>query len=118
MPAGAPFGNTNAKKGKMFEQAVRLAMAQEDWKALRECAETLRAKAVAGEPWAVQLLRDTLDGKPAQTVELDASPALAEGLSAFAAFVAQAAGEAESRSGEGLGESGPLLPDSVPPTTH
>jgi hypothetical protein len=116
--AGAPFGNTNAKKGKDFENSVRRALSQEDGKRLRECAETLCNKAAIGEPWAVLLLRDTLDGKPAQTVELEASPALAEGLSAFAAFVAQAAGETEGRSGEGLGESGSLLSDPISTQTH
>lgn len=115
-----PFeeGNQYGKKSRQFEQAVRRALVQEDGAKLRQCAETLLDKAAIGEPWAVAMLRDTLDGKPAQTVELEASAALAEGLSAFAAFVAQAAGEAEGRGSERVGESGSLLPDSIPPTTH
>lgn len=75
MPVGAPEGNKNAAKSRMFEQAViraikaRDAEAQEDGKTLREIAENLLDKALV-EIAAMVQLRDTLDGKPAQQVQL------------------------------------------------
>lgn len=70
---GAPVGNQNAKKSRMFEQAViraikaRDAEAKEDGVTLRRIAEALLDK--AGEELAAMVqLRDTLDGKPAQAI--------------------------------------------------
>lgn len=37
---------------------------------LRKTAETLLDLAATGERWAVECLRDTLDGKPAQSVDI------------------------------------------------
>lgn len=75
MPGGAPEGNKNAAKSRMFEQAViraikaRDAEAGEDGKTLREIAESLLDK--AGEELAAMVqLRDTIDGKPAQQVQV------------------------------------------------
>lgn len=75
MPVGAPEGNKNGAKSRMFEQAViraikaRDAVAQEDGKTLREIAENLLD--MAGKELAAMVqLRDTLDGKPAQQVNL------------------------------------------------
>ncbi len=69
MPGGAPEGNTNATKNKPFWGAVTRAIAQEDGKRLREAAEKLLTEASKGEPWAVQMLADRLDGKAMQAVE-------------------------------------------------
>lgn len=62
-------GNQYAAKAKAFYGAVTRAVTQDDGVRLRQCAETLLTKAANGEPWAVLLLRDTLDGKPMQQVE-------------------------------------------------
>ena|SRR5882672_156463 len=59
-------GNKLAAKGGEFAATVKRALAQDDYARLRQCAETLLDLAAIGEQWAVLLLRDTLDGKPAQ----------------------------------------------------
>lgn len=68
---GGQPGNQNAAKSRLFENAVRRALAAEDGKSLRDAAERLLKQAASGERWAVECLRDTLDGKPRQSVELD-----------------------------------------------
>lgn len=57
-------------KQKRFYAALDRAIAQEDGKKLRDAADKLLANAAAGEPWAIQMLADRLDGKPAQQVKL------------------------------------------------
>ena len=69
MAAGAPLGNTNAAKGKMFYDQLRKIAVQEPTK-LREVAEGLFEAARAMEPWAVKELIDRLDGKAIQQTEL------------------------------------------------
>jgi len=69
MSAGAPLGNSNAAKGKMFyDQLRKIAVQQPD--RLRSVAETLFLAAELGEPWAVKELIDRFDGKPTQQTEL------------------------------------------------
>lgn len=63
---GAPIGNNNATKNKPFYAALDRAIAQDDGKRLRDCAEKLVDLAAAGEAWAVQMLADRLDGKAVQ----------------------------------------------------
>lgn len=53
--------------------ALQRAMAQDDGKRLRDAAEKLLDKAAVGEPWALGMLADRLDGKVAQAVELSGS---------------------------------------------
>ena len=65
---GGQPGNDNATKSKPFWATVTRAIAQEDGKRLREAAEKLLTEAAAGEPWAIQMLADRLDGKPHQSV--------------------------------------------------
>lgn len=67
---GAPAGNQNAAKSRLFEGALKRAIAQDDGKRLRAAAEQLLNKAAEGEPWAIQHLADRLDGKPGQSVEV------------------------------------------------
>lgn len=62
-------GNQHGAKPKLFDQALRRAISQFDGEILRECADTLLSKAKAGEPWAVQMLADRLDGKAVQAIE-------------------------------------------------
>ena len=69
MAAGAPLGNNNAAKGKMFYDQLRKIAVQEPTK-LREVAEGLFEAARAMEPWAVKELIDRFDGKPMQQTEL------------------------------------------------
>jgi hypothetical protein len=69
MSAGAPLGNTNAAKGKLFYDQLRKIAIQNPQK-LRQVAESLFAAAEAMEPWAVKELLDRLDGKAVQQTEL------------------------------------------------
>ncbi len=65
---GAPVGNDHAKKAKVFFDAVRKACVQEDWKRLHDGVDQLLNKAAEGERWALEMLRDTTDGKPKQQI--------------------------------------------------
>ncbi len=67
---GAPVGNQNAAKSRVFEQALLRAIAQDDGKRLRGAAEKLLDLAEQGAPWAVQYLADRLDGRPKQATEV------------------------------------------------
>jgi|Hof3ISUMetaT_23_FD_contig_21_1230893_length_437_multi_3_in_0_out_0_1 hypothetical protein len=64
----APVGNSNAKKGKEWFDALRKECVQRG--ALAKIAKVLVDKAEAGEQWAVQEVANRFDGKPAQAVEL------------------------------------------------
>jgi hypothetical protein len=79
-------GNKLAAKSKLFEAALRRSLAEDDYAKLRACADKVRDLAAAGERWAVELLRDTFDGKPAQQVIAtdEEGRSLAIGLIAYA----------------------------------
>lgn len=66
----APIGNQNAAKSRVFSDALRRAIAQDDGKRLRDAAEKLLDLAAVGEQWAVKELFDRLEGKAAQSVTL------------------------------------------------
>jgi hypothetical protein len=69
MAGGAPIGNKNGTKGKLFyEQLRKISVQQPD--RLRNVAETLFSAAELGEPWAVKELIDRFDGKAVQQTEL------------------------------------------------
>lgn len=75
---GAPLGNTNGAKGKMFYDALRKALVQNPTR-LPRIVEQLLAQAEAGEPWAVKEVIDRLDGKAIQVNQMensDGSPIL------------------------------------------
>lgn len=65
-----PAGSQN--KDKPFRDALRMELAEagENHKALRLIAKTLIATATGGDVQAAREIRDTLDGKPAQSVEM------------------------------------------------
>lgn len=64
----APVGNSNARKGKEWFDALRKECVQRQ--ALEKIARVLVDKAEAGEAWAIQEIANRFDGKPAQAVEL------------------------------------------------
>lgn len=68
----APVGNSNAKKGKAWFDALRKECVQKD--ALAKIAEKVVALALEGERWAVEEIANRMDGKPAQSVELTGDP--------------------------------------------
>ena len=65
--AGAPFGNTNAIKNKLWSDTLRRAIAQDRGDRVRQAAERLLDEAAKGEPWAIKELADRLDGKSVQS---------------------------------------------------
>lgn len=80
---GAPKGNQNARKGHMWREAVRYALAQQgrdvepeydgepaDMRGLRTVACKFMDACVEGEPWAMKDLADRIDGKAAQALQL------------------------------------------------
>jgi hypothetical protein len=71
--AGAPIGNKNAQKGRMWNDALKKAIAQDNGKRLRESIEQLLNLAEKGEPWAIKELADRLDGRPMQASHAEAT---------------------------------------------
>ena len=67
---GAPVGNQNVKKGKLFYNQLRVALVQEDGRKLRNIAQKLVDAAEQGEPWAVKEIMDRVDGKAVQSTEI------------------------------------------------
>lgn len=67
---GAPVGNRNAAKPRLFDGALRRAIGEagQDREILLDIARQLLAKALDGDLAAIKEVRDTLDGKPAQSV--------------------------------------------------
>jgi hypothetical protein len=67
---GAPLGNQNGKKGKLFYDQLRVALVQEDKKRLRNIAEKLVKAAENGDAWAIKEIIDRVDGKAIQATEI------------------------------------------------
>jgi hypothetical protein len=68
----APAGNSNAKKGKAWFDALRKECVQRE--ALDKIARVVVDKALDGEQWAINEIACRFDGKPAQSVELTGDP--------------------------------------------
>ena len=115
-----PFeeGNQLGKKAKIFDAALRRAIAQDEGQKVRDAAEKLLEKAAAGEPWAIAYLADRLDGRAAQTVQHDATTSFVEAVSGLSSFMAKAVGQGETFDHAGVGEGGSVLPPALPPTAH
>ena len=72
MSTGAPLGNKNASKSRMFSDRLRMVLTQEPHR-LRTIAEQLLSKAEEGEPWAIRELMDRLEGKAHQSTSLESA---------------------------------------------
>ena len=72
---GAPVGNQNGRKAKIWEQAIKRALArlsnENVDKGLDRLADQLVAAAVNGDTWALKEIGDRMDGKPAQALQVD-----------------------------------------------
>ncbi len=72
--AGAPIGNQNAANGKKWRAAIDRALEAksraEGKEALDEIAKVLINQALEGEQWAIDMIGNRLDGKPAQAVAI------------------------------------------------
>lgn len=68
----APVGNKFAAKAKIWEQAIKRALARKSNdsidKGLDSLADKLVAAAENGDQWALREIGDRLDGKPAQAI--------------------------------------------------
>lgn len=73
---GAPVGNHNARNAKIWQQAIKRALARASNSTvdsgLDAGADALVRSFVQGEQWAIKEVGDRLDGKPAQVVVGDA----------------------------------------------
>ena len=71
----APIGNQNAKKGAEWRSAIKRALSRysgDNWRAgLDKVADEFVKAAAAGDAWAIKDIGDRLDGKPAQSMDLD-----------------------------------------------
>jgi hypothetical protein len=67
---GAPEGNDNAKKGKMFYDQLRKVLVQNDQRKLRNISDKLVEAAEKGEAWAIKEIMDRMDGKPVAIQEV------------------------------------------------
>jgi len=67
---GAPEGNQNAKKGKLFYEQLRMVLVQNDKFKLRKIADKLVESAEKGEAWAIKEIMDRMDGKAVQATEI------------------------------------------------
>lgn len=75
MHKGGQPNNTNALKRGAFLRALTLELTQSP-EQLRKAVRKLLEHAANGEPWAIQMLADRLDGKPISgmaTINLDTS---------------------------------------------
>jgi hypothetical protein len=64
---GAPIGNQNAAKSKIWSDALRKAVIQGDH--LSKLADALILKALEGDISAIRELGDRLEGKVTQSIE-------------------------------------------------
>lgn len=72
MAGGAPAGNKNGAKAKIWEGAIRRALAKRSEGNIDSSLETLANKLISaaeqGEQWALVEIGNRLDGKPAQII--------------------------------------------------
>ena len=69
--AGAPIGNRNAAKAKMFEGAIRAELNADDRRALQKIAKVLVDMAEKGDLPSIKEVIDRTDGKPTTTIAGD-----------------------------------------------
>jgi len=67
---GAPEGNDNARKGKLFYDVLRRILVQNDQRKLRNISDKLVEAAEKGEAWAIKEIMDRMDGKAVAIQEL------------------------------------------------
>ena len=73
-------GNSLGEKGRLFDQALRRAIAQDSGVKLRAAADKLLDCAANGEAWAINTLADRLDGKATQQVTMSVKDERADEL--------------------------------------
>ena len=72
---GAPLGNKNGEKGRIFASAIERALLKkaksDQVQALDAIADVLVKQARLGDLDAIKIIADRMDGKPHQTVSAD-----------------------------------------------
>jgi hypothetical protein len=66
----ATNGNQFRATAKIISDTLRKAVVQDDYVRVRKMCEKLMDDAASGDIQAAQFIRDTLDGKPRQQVEM------------------------------------------------
>ena len=66
------LGNTASAKGRRVEKLIERACLQDDDKRLRQGVEQVLDLFAQGDKWAVEYVTDRLDGKPRQSMDLNA----------------------------------------------
>jgi len=123
MAGGAPKGNKNGeKRNRIMTDALRRELMQYEaegiprGEAASMVARNLIAKAIGGDEFAIKELYDRIDGKPAQTVDMNINDERPTRDSLFAELAQLHARLAERGDGRGTGPNpGPVPGDS---TTH
>jgi hypothetical protein len=68
---GAPKGNKNNAKGKLWSDALRLELAGNvNAKKLRKIAQKVIEMATEGDMQAIREIGDRLEGKPSQSIDM------------------------------------------------
>jgi hypothetical protein len=78
---GRPPGSPNLRNEKPFSDALRAALASDDYKALRRIAVRLIGRAEGGDLQAIAMIGDRLDGKVRQSTDVTLRTAAARELS-------------------------------------
>jgi hypothetical protein len=78
---GRPPGSPNIRNEKPFSDALRAALASDDYKALRRIAVRLIGMAEGGDLQATAMIADRLDGKVRQSTDVTLRSAAARELS-------------------------------------
>lgn len=81
MPGGAPKGNNNGSKNRVWAEAINKALCQsEEGKPakIRALAEKIIEKALEGDMQAMKEIGDRVDGKALATVEVTGALSLSD----------------------------------------
>lgn len=66
---GAPKGNDYATKGRLFRETLDKSIKARDFHQLRAGTDALMNAVEKGEPWALAMVADRLDGKAVQQID-------------------------------------------------
>jgi len=100
-------GHKHGEKSRLFDGALRRAIAQSNGVQLRQAAEKLLEAAANGEPWAINTLADRLDGKAPQSVTVHKGEVEDMSIADLKSAIAEALRGPE-QAGSGADQPGPV----------